>query len=50
MSYTQLCKYDTEQQKQKEIEKQCLHPIAYAETIDNEFINLVLHSGNFKYT
>jgi len=50
MSYTQLRKYNTEQQKQKEIEKQCLHPIADADTIDNELKILIRHSRDFKYT
>jgi hypothetical protein len=50
MRNTQLYKYYTEQYKQKEIKYQCLLPGTYAETIDNEFIKLILHNGNFKDT
>jgi hypothetical protein len=47
---TQLHKYNTKQHKQEEIKYQGLLPGTYAETIDNEFISLILHNGNFKYT
>jgi hypothetical protein len=50
MRNTQLHKYNTEQYKQEEIKYQCLLPGTYAEAIDNEYISLILHNGNFKYT